>query len=166
VYIRSALGICGLFSCHTSMEHRTHPLWCAYPTLDTTGLRGHLRTSSRLHTTVIDFHFHHRFVILDHFVCLSPPYSDEVKNRWSCISTPPYLCMMCCLVKNQGLLCLYHVYIYMYLCSRLGVVISILVTDPKGRVFKPGRGDGFLRATKIRSTRCMTWEVTLETPCR
>jgi hypothetical protein len=37
--------------------------------------------------------------------------------------------------------------------SRLGgVVISVLVTGPKGRVFKPGRGDGFLRAIKIRST--------------
>jgi hypothetical protein len=29
-------------------------------------------------------------------------------------------------------------------------VVSVLVTGPKGRVFKPGRGDGFLRAIKIR----------------
>jgi hypothetical protein len=33
--------------------------------------------------------------------------------------------------------------------SRLGVVvISVLVTGPKGRVFKPGRGNGFFRAIK------------------
>jgi hypothetical protein len=39
------------------------------------------------------------------------------------------------------------------LLGRLGgVVVSVLVTGPKGRGFKTGRGDGFLRAIKIRST--------------
>jgi hypothetical protein len=33
-----------------------------------------------------------------------------------------------------------------------GVVVSVLATGPKGREFKPGRGDTFLRAIKIRST--------------
>jgi hypothetical protein len=33
--------------------------------------------------------------------------------------------------------------------SRLGgVVVSVFVTGPKGRGFKLGRGDGFLRAIK------------------
>jgi hypothetical protein len=37
--------------------------------------------------------------------------------------------------------------------SRLGgVVFSVLATGPKGRGFKPSRGDGFLRAIKNRST--------------
>jgi hypothetical protein len=32
---------------------------------------------------------------------------------------------------------------------RLGdVVVSVLASGPKGRGFKPGRGDGFLRAIK------------------
>jgi hypothetical protein len=37
--------------------------------------------------------------------------------------------------------------------SRLGgVVASVLATRPKLRRFKPGQGDEFLRAIKIRST--------------
>jgi hypothetical protein len=32
------------------------------------------------------------------------------------------------------------------------VVVSVLATGPKNRGFKPGRGDGFIRAIKIRST--------------
>jgi hypothetical protein len=31
-------------------------------------------------------------------------------------------------------------------------VVSVLATAPKGCGFEPGRGDGFLRAIKIRST--------------
>jgi hypothetical protein len=31
-------------------------------------------------------------------------------------------------------------------------VVSVLATGPKGLGFRPGRGDGFLRAIKIRST--------------
>jgi hypothetical protein len=30
-------------------------------------------------------------------------------------------------------------------------VVSVFATGPKGRGFKPGRGDGFSRAIKIRS---------------
>jgi hypothetical protein len=33
-----------------------------------------------------------------------------------------------------------------------GVVFSVLATRPKEGGFKPGQGDGFLRAIKIRST--------------
>jgi hypothetical protein len=46
-----------------------------------------------------------------------------------------------------------------------GVMVSVLTTGPKGRVFKPGRGDGFLRAIKIRSTPSFGWEAKPETPC-
>jgi hypothetical protein len=33
-------------------------------------------------------------------------------------------------------------------CRLGGVVVSVLATGPKRRGFKPGRGDGFLRAIK------------------
>jgi hypothetical protein len=37
--------------------------------------------------------------------------------------------------------------------SRLGdVMVSVLAIGPKVRGFKPGRGDGFLTAIKVRST--------------
>jgi hypothetical protein len=45
-------------------------------------------------------------------------------------------------------------------------VVSVLATGPKGRGFKPGRGDGFLRAIKIRSTPSFGWEVKRDTPFR
>jgi hypothetical protein len=45
-------------------------------------------------------------------------------------------------------------------------VVSVLTTGPKSRRFKPGRGDGFLRAIKIRSTPSFGWEVKPEFPCR
>jgi hypothetical protein len=47
-----------------------------------------------------------------------------------------------------------------------GVVVSVLATGPKGRRFKPDRGDGFLRAIKIRSTPSLGWEVKSEVPRR
>jgi hypothetical protein len=47
-----------------------------------------------------------------------------------------------------------------------GVVVSVLATGLKGRGFKPGRGDGFLRAIKIRSTPSFGWEVKPKFPCR
>jgi hypothetical protein len=51
--------------------------------------------------------------------------------------------------------------------GRLGVVVvSVLATGPKGRVFKPGRGDGFLRAINIRSSPPFGWEVKPKNPCR
>jgi hypothetical protein len=44
--------------------------------------------------------------------------------------------------------------------SRLGdVVLSVLATGPKSRGFKPGQGDGFLRAAKMYSTTSFGWEV-------
>jgi hypothetical protein len=53
------------------------------------------------------------------------------------------------------------------LFSRLGsVVVSVIATEPKGRAFKNGRSDGFLRAIKIRSTPSFVWEVKPEVPCR
>jgi hypothetical protein len=45
-----------------------------------------------------------------------------------------------------------------------GVVVSVLATGPKGRGFKPGQGDGFLRAVKIHSTPFFGWEVKREGP--
>jgi hypothetical protein len=45
-------------------------------------------------------------------------------------------------------------------------VVSVLATGPKDRGFKPGRGDGFLRAIKMRSTPSFGWEVKPEVPCR
>jgi hypothetical protein len=33
-----------------------------------------------------------------------------------------------------------------------GVLVSMRATGPKGRVFEPGQGDGFLRPIKFRST--------------
>jgi hypothetical protein len=45
-------------------------------------------------------------------------------------------------------------------------VVSVLATGPKDRGFKPGRGDGFLRAIKIRSTPSFGWEVKPEVSCR
>jgi hypothetical protein len=46
------------------------------------------------------------------------------------------------------------------------VVLSVLATGSKGRWFKPGRGDGFLRAIQIRSTPSFWWEVKPEVPSR
>jgi hypothetical protein len=44
--------------------------------------------------------------------------------------------------------------------SRLGgVVVSVLATGHKGRGFKLDRGDGFLRAVKIRGTPSFGLEV-------
>jgi hypothetical protein len=43
-------------------------------------------------------------------------------------------------------------------------VVSVLATGLKGRRFKPGRSDGFLRATKIRSTHSFVWEVKPDAP--
>jgi hypothetical protein len=37
-YIKSALGLLGLFSSRTPMEHHAHPIACARPSLETTGL--------------------------------------------------------------------------------------------------------------------------------
>jgi hypothetical protein len=49
--------------------------------------------------------------------------------------------------------------------SRLGgVMVSILATGPKGCVFEPSQGDGFLRAIKIRSTTSFRLEVKREGP--
>jgi hypothetical protein len=52
-----------------------------------------------------------------------------------------------------------------YVFRRLGgVLVSVLATGPKSRGFKPDRGDGFLRAMKIRSTTSFGWEVKPEVP--
>jgi hypothetical protein len=45
-------------------------------------------------------------------------------------------------------------------------MVSMLATGPKDRGFKLGRGNGFLRAIKIRSTPSFGWEVKPEVPCR
>jgi hypothetical protein len=51
-------------------------------------------------------------------------------------------------------------------CRLGGVVVSVLATGPKGHGFKPGQGDEFLRAIKIRSAPFFGWEVKMEIPCR
>jgi hypothetical protein len=45
-------------------------------------------------------------------------------------------------------------------------MFSVLATGPKSRGFKPDRGDGFLRAIKIRSTSSFGWKMKPEVPCR
>jgi hypothetical protein len=47
-----------------------------------------------------------------------------------------------------------------------GIVVSVPATEPKGRGFNPGQGDGFLRAIKIRSTPSIGREVKPEVPYR
>jgi hypothetical protein len=48
----------------------------------------------------------------------------------------------------------------MVLTRRLGdTVFSVLATGPKDCGFRPGRGDGLLRAIKIRSTPSVGWVV-------
>jgi hypothetical protein len=42
----------------------------------------------------------------------------------------------------------------------------MLATETKVRGFKPSRGDGFLRAIKIRSAPFFGGEVKAEAPCR
>jgi hypothetical protein len=60
-----------------------------------------------------------------------------------------------------------HTHTYYIYISRLGcVVVSVLATETKGRRFRPGRGDMFLRAIKIRSKPSFGWEVKPEAPCR
>jgi hypothetical protein len=53
---------------------------------------------------------------------------------------------------------------YVLLESHGGVVVSVLATRSNGRRFKPSRGNGFLRAIKIRSTPSFGWEVKPEGP--
>jgi hypothetical protein len=45
-------------------------------------------------------------------------------------------------------------------------VVSVLASGPNGRGFKPGRGDGFLRVIKFRSTTSFGLEVKPSAPCR
>jgi hypothetical protein len=53
-------------------------------------------------------------------------------------------------------------YINQPLCRFGDVVVSVVATGPKGRGFKLGGGDGFLRAINIRSTPSFGWEA----PCQ
>jgi hypothetical protein len=43
-------------------------------------------------------------------------------------------------------------------------MVTVSTTGPKGRRFKPGQGDGFLRTIKIRSAASLGWEVKREGP--
>jgi hypothetical protein len=45
-------------------------------------------------------------------------------------------------------------------------VVSVFATEHKARGLKPGRGDGFLRSIKIRSTLSFGWEVKPKVPFR
>jgi hypothetical protein len=44
-------------------------------------------------------------------------------------------------------------------------MVNVLVIRPKDHGFKPGQGDGFLRAIKYSSTPSFRGEVKLEAPC-
>jgi hypothetical protein len=46
------------------------------------------------------------------------------------------------------------------------LMVTVLAIGPKVRGFKPDRGDGFLRAMKIRSTPYFGGEVKPASPCR
>jgi hypothetical protein len=60
-----------------------------------------------------------------------------------------------------------HLLLFNLSVSRLGgVMVSVLTTGSRGREFKAGQDDGFLRALKIRSTPFFGWEVKPEAPCR
>jgi hypothetical protein len=48
----------------------------------------------------------------------------------------------------------------------LGLVVSVLAIGPSVHGFKPGRGDGFLKAIKIRITSFFREEVKPSAPCR
>jgi hypothetical protein len=52
------------------------------------------------------------------------------------------------------------------LCCLDYVVVTVLATGHKGRGFEAGRGDGFLRAIKFRSTPSFGREVKPEVPYR
>jgi hypothetical protein len=39
-----------------------------------------------------------------------PPSISEVKNAWNCTSTPPYVFMLCCLVKHRDNFALLYVF--------------------------------------------------------
>jgi hypothetical protein len=45
-------------------------------------------------------------------------------------------------------------------------MVSVLATEPKGRGFESGQGDGFLTAIKTRNTPFFGWEVKPEVPLR
>jgi hypothetical protein len=51
-------------------------------------------------------------------------------------------------------------------CHLRSVMVSVLAVGPKFRGFTPGRGDGFLKAIKIRSTPSIGGEVKPSAPCR
>jgi hypothetical protein len=52
------------------------------------------------------------------------------------------------------------------ICDLDGVMVRVFSVRPKGRGFKPGRYDGFSRATKIQSTAFFGGEVKSEAPCQ
>jgi hypothetical protein len=58
------------------------------------------------------------------------------------------------------------IYFNIELDSLDGVMVSVFAIGPKVRRFKPCRGDGFLRAIKIRSIPFFGGEITPEAPCR
>jgi hypothetical protein len=68
--------------------------------------------------------------------------------------------LVTCFLKNE------HVRV-IYAVSLLGgIMMSVFAIEPKVSGFKPGRGDGVLRAMKIRSTLLFGGEVKLSASCR
>jgi hypothetical protein len=91
----------------------------------------------------------------------SPVSNVEVKNIWSYTYTPPYVFMARYFIKQADnysyalCLILHHQRVTFSYAERRrlgGVMVIVLAIGSKGRGFKPGRGDGYLRAIKILST--------------
>jgi hypothetical protein len=86
----------------------------------------------------------------------SPQFADSVSEIL------PHMCTGC--TKHRFIA--NRLQRYSALCRLGGVLVSVLATGPKGRVFEPGLGGGFLRAIKISSTPSFGWEVKPDVPCR
>jgi hypothetical protein len=75
-----------------------------------------------------------------------------------------YLCVLS--LWHGCISCIIRKVISTWLIRRLGaVMVSVLATGPKVRVFKPSRGGGLLRAIKVRSTPFFRGLRKPEVPC-
>jgi hypothetical protein len=100
-------------------------------------------------------HSRHEYQISD----VKPNYK-EISRSCNCFHLTQYLHKKECCTARRPTPCTYGPN------SRLGgETVSMLATGPKIRGFKPGRGDGFLRAIKIRSTPSFRGDVKPSATC-
>jgi hypothetical protein len=59
----------------------------------------------------------------------SSPSSAEVKNAWSCTSTPPYVFMAWCLVKHRDNFTFFYLYCTMKLFTQLVSIRTLAFTN-------------------------------------